>query len=51
MPLTCIPEATKKEIKEFVTLLQKLDENKQRGLYLMLQGAAVLSGNKDNIFT
>ncbi len=51
MQTTHVSDATKEEITEFISLLQKLDENKQRGLYLIIQGAAMLSGSKEDIFS
>lgn len=51
MQITHVSDAAKEEITEFVSLLQKLDRDKQRGLYLMIKGAAVLTGNKKEIFS
>ena len=38
------------EAIDFVRLLKNLDEKQQEGLYLIIQGAAVLDGAKSNIF-
>lgn len=44
-------EQTKEEeSREFAALLKSLDEEQQKGLLLILQGAAVLTGRKRDVF-
>lgn len=38
------------EVAEFIKLLQKIDDKKQRGVYMMICGASVLSETKKDIF-
>ena len=38
------------EIKDFICLLKKLDTRKKEGLYLLMRGAAVVSGTKNDIY-
>ena len=39
-------QPTEAEVREFVQILKKLNDEKQEGLYLMIKGAAALCGEK-----
>ena len=43
-------QTTAEEAREFAMLLKKLDEERQKGLYLILKGAQVLAGEKRDVF-
>lgn len=38
------------DARKFAELLKKLDEERQKGLYLLLQGLQVLTGEKRDVF-
>ena len=38
------------EVAEFIKLLQKMDEKKQQGIYMMIRGASVISETKKDIW-
>lgn len=38
-----------KEITEFIKLIKQLDESKQKGLYLIIKGAGIMTGKKDEL--